>query len=894
MLKCLPCLCILLACTTVALAQDDLAVTVDDLILNSRYQEAVQLLDRQTSQTPSPVWLNKKAEALMRLGELQLAEDILRNTEDQLQRKPDPVAQAMTRTNLGFLQLNRGRFDRAEELLSEAVDALAGYTHTHGILVANAHAYLGLAYMSQGKYTQAQDELHRALAIRRELPKNREAWMAATYNDLGLAYSRADKDRALDFYEQAHNMYRELYGDEDARIAVSSINTGILYRDLELFGDAVANFETALKIANRVYAGAHPTKAIALYNLGQTYLRLNDQESAMRFYDQALKMYKDYYGEKHPEVSSVLNAMGNLRLSRDDFDGALDYYQAALKANVPDFNSADVTADPPLRGYYNGTVLLHTLLFKAQAFEARYIRKSLKFSDLQEALNTLVRCDSLIDQLRHHTTNENDKLALGSMAEEVYGDGVRISHQAALSAFRKHDYYEKAFYFAEKSKAAVLLEAISDTDAKSFAGVPTAMLEEERDLKSSLAVVARKLAERPSAEEEQDLRKTAFDLRNKYDRFIDAMERDYPSYFNLKFNVAAPTIAQIQSLLPSHTAVISYFIDTRNQQLYTFILRNNQYMLRQKSLPANFERYINGLRNGAYFQEMDAFRTSAYELSRLLIPRLPKSVTDLVILPTGHLGLVPFETLLTANPKPGQPYRELPYVIRRYSVRYEFSASLLARKHQKENRGTAPSILLCAPVQFPHHASLADLPGTEQEIRDISTLFTGRNLTASVLAREQAAEQRIKSGALKEYRYLHFATHGIVDEYRPELSRIFLQQDEKEDGDLFAGEIYNLELNAALVTLSACQTGLGKIAGGEGVIGLSRALVYAGAENIVVSFWNVADESTATLMKDFYRELVSGKKENYSRALRHAKLTMISDARHAAPFHWAPFVLIGF
>src|SRR5690606_10010049 len=121
-------------------------------------------------------------------------------------------------------------------------------------------------------------------------------------------------------------------------------------------------------------------------------------------------------------------------------------------------------------------------------------------------------------------------------------------------------------------------------------------------------------------------------------------------------------------------------------------------------------------------------------------------------------------------------------------------------------------------------------------------------------------------------------THGIVDENNPELSRIFLQTDsEAEDGNLFSGEIYNLHLNADLVTLSACQTGLGKISKGEGVIGLSRALVYAGAKNIMVSFWSVADESTAVLMTDFYKLLLEKPAINYSENLREAKLNMIDS-----------------
>jgi CHAT domain-containing protein len=163
-----------------------------------------------------------------------------------------------------------------------------------------------------------------------------------------------------------------------------------------------------------------------------------------------------------------------------------------------------------------------------------------------------------------------------------------------------------------------------------------------------------------------------------------------------------------------------------------------------------------------------------------------------------------------------------------------------------------------------------------------------------VLTRNQATEAAIKDKNLKNFALVHFATHGIVDEVNPELSRIFLQSDSKsEDGNLFSGEIYNLQFGAELVTLSACQTGLGKLSKGEGVIGLSRALTYAGAKRIVVSFWSVADESTSVLMTDFYKNILQKQDQNFSQALRQAKLQLISNHQYAAPYYWAPFILIG-
>jgi CHAT domain-containing protein len=141
---------------------------------------------------------------------------------------------------------------------------------------------------------------------------------------------------------------------------------------------------------------------------------------------------------------------------------------------------------------------------------------------------------------------------------------------------------------------------------------------------------------------------------------------------------------------------------------------------------------------------------------------------------------------------------------------------------------------------------------------------------------------------------LHFATHGIVDEQSPELSRIFLKESDTDDGNLFSGEIFNLSLNADLVALSACQTGLGKISKGEGVIGLSRALVYAGARNIMVSYWSVSDESTSQMMTRFYQDVLKSNTPSYRKTLQQVKIKMIQEKKYGAPFYWAPFVLIGF
>jgi CHAT domain-containing protein/tetratricopeptide (TPR) repeat protein len=888
---------------------------VNDLLLDSRFAETIALADQYLAQPnlsreTTIALTTKKAEALIKLGQLQDAEKLL-NT-GLTQAGTDTYCQAMTLGTTGFLRLNQGRYDMAEETLKKAQGAFETAGKANSLDAAQVIANLGLVYMSAGKYEQAEEQLQMALSLRQAMLKGSHELVAATYNDLGLVYSATDKDKALDYYEQkALPLYKQLHGAEHSKIAITLTNIGIIYRDSELYGDATNNFEAALKIWNKAYPGAHPTKAFVLYNLGLTYALVGNKKAAGEYYAQSRKMYEESYGFKHPEVTNVLNAVGNLLLSENKYDEALQAYQQAIQANVRNFDNNDISASPRVHEYYHGTRLLYSMLFKAEALEARYYRKTVKFADLKLALSTLHTCDTLIDILRQQTTNELDKIQLAGIADEVYADGVRIAQEAGISSPSKRKYYEDAFYFAEKSKGAVLLEAIADAHAKSFAGIPANLLEEEHDLNAAIKLTAQKLAQKPSAEEEKHLRETSFALKRNYETFIQRLEKQFPDYYNLKFNPVSPSIAQLQGLLDDNTALLSYFIDEKQSHigedvdkastgpatgfhLFIFEITRKSFTITDHALPAGFNKYITGLRNGLFFSDLKTYTLSARKLHDLLIPRIPKRIQQLVILPTRNLGVIPFEALLTRETS-STDYKTLPYLINRFDIRYEFSGGLILQKSREKTAPMTPAILLCAPVSFPAKDQLNDLPGTEAEVKAISGLFQSKSFENASYVNQEASEQLIKSDKLGHYNLLHFATHGVVDEKNPELSRIFLQSSsDAEDGNLFSGEIYNLKLKANLVTLSACQTGLGKISKGEGVVGLSRALVYAGAKNILVSFWSVSDASTAALMTDFYGNLLGGNTGDYSRNLRKAKLHLIQKGDYSTPYYWAPFVLIGF
>jgi len=872
--------------------------SIDDLIRDANYDQAITQINTALGNTSNPgtqlALKNKKAETLIRQGKFQEAVTLLNELTAVANKTAEQ--QAIVQSTSGLLYLNQGRNDQAIESLQQALLNFEKAGKSNSLEAAQTMTHLGNTYRTIGQFKQAEEQLMMALDVRqKQLPPTSE-WIAATYNDLGLVYVLFDHDKALDYYEKALVIYEKIHGKDHPKVATARTNIGFAYQRAELYGDATNNFEAALATWEKIYPQPHPAKALTLYDLGLNYQYTNNYKAAHGYYERALAMYEQCYGKKHPDIARVRNFNGRLYLIEGKYADALNQLQGALQANVSDFNASDTEVNPRLKNFYDGGILLTSLLNKAKALETRHFNKTLKFSDLTMALTTLQKCDTLIDLLRQQITNESDKIALGAAENEVYADGVRMAYETGIEALKKKSYFEQAFYFAEKSKSAVLLEAISDSQAKSFAGIPADLLEEEKNLKAAIALCSQKLAQKPSADEEKYLRETSYSLNRSYQAFIKKLEGQFPEYFNLKFNTNAPTIDDLQKKLGASTALLSYFIDEKNSRLYIFQITHSKYNVVTHSLPKDFDRWITGMRNGIFYSELKAYRQSAASLSDLLLPKtLPRSVDDLILLPTGRLSIIPFEALFTDEVKETDTYSTLPYWIKQYAVRYEFSAGLILQKAEHQKKTANPSILLCAPVTFADATGLDDLPGTESEVKEIAQLFGSKNLTCGLYVKQKADEKLVKSGDLKNFSYLHFATHGVVDESNPELSRIFLQSDVgSEDGNLFAGEIYNLSLNAELVTLSACQTGLGKISRGEGVIGLSRALVYAGAESIVVSFWSVADESTSVLMKDFYQQMLDHPNQSFSQSLRLAKRNLIAKDSYSSPYFWAPFVLIGF
>ena len=334
-------------------------------------------------------------------------------------------------------------------------------------------------------------------------------------------------------------------------------------------------------------------------------------------------------------------------------------------------------------------------------------------------------------------------------------------------------------------------------------------------------------------------------------------------------------------------------------------------------------------------EDLAAFVAAANALYKAAVEPATSAFGDkrLLVVADGALNYIPFEALVKSTE--ATDYSSLSYLIKTNEIVYAPSASVVAAIRQQRGSVSGKSILLVADPIFNSSdprlkgnsaaqatgqtrglglglesaindvtdsavsaggLQLARLAGTRVEAEEIAKIARTGGGQPDLWIDLNASEDNVRTRDMNNYRVIHIATHGLLDAQRPQFTGVVLSLvgNKTNDGFLRTDEIFNLRMNPALVMLSACETGLGKEKRGEGVIGLTRAFMYAGAPTVGVTLWSVADKSTAELMTDFYRRFLgSGASASASSAMRDAQLSMISAKKYSAPFYWAPFVLVG-
>ena len=370
--------------------------------------------------------------------------------------------------------------------------------------------------------------------------------------------------------------------------------------------------------------------------------------------------------------------------------------------------------------------------------------------------------------------------------------------------------------------------------------------------------------------------------------------------------------------------------------------------LRAQLIPSKLQRRIVGIDvaeanrglgvAAAAPEDVAPFVAASNALYKVVLEPAAGMIADkrVMIVADGALSYIPFEVLLKASES--GDFSSLGYLVKTNEVVYAPSASVVGAIKQQRTKAAGRAMLIIADPVFNSNdtrarkptaatpaadaevrglgiqSALADvggsapapnpqmeglplarLNGTRTEAEQISKLAKASGGQADVWLDLDANEDNLGTRDVSKYRIIHVATHGLLNADRPQFTGVVLSLvgNKTHDGFVRTDEVFNLRLGSPLVMLSACETGLGKEKRGEGVLGLTRAFMYAGAPTVGVSLWSVADKSTADLMTDFYKRLLTAEGTTSSSALRGAQLAMISGKKYSAPFYWAPFVLVG-
>ncbi len=836
---------------------------------------------------------------------------------------------AISLNNMGEVYDLKGEYDIALDYFMKSMtirEQINGKKHPETAL---AYSNVGAMYGQKGEYVKAIDYHAKALEIRQAVFKAKHPDIARSYNNIGMIhYQKKNYKEAINYYEKALDIRLEVLGNQHPDVAQSYNNMGVAEYLKENYIKALDYYTKSMEIRAEVFGTTHPDLAQVYNNIGSTYFKMNEYEQALEFYMQTLRLQELNLGKKHPSVAGTYNNLAGGYYQIKQYEKSLTNFHLSLIANSPNFEDKNLETMPLTHDFMDAKRAVTALLGKAEAW-LKLHQKQANEAQLKLAYQHLLSADELIDQTRNLYANEADKILLAETVHQMTDLAIQVCKNLHIYS-QNIKYLHDTFYFIEKSKSAVLLASIA---ARNFDALPKELLEQEKYLRQEISIRENKLMGERAGNHTLDAKKLGllqnkiFDLKRQYDKLIQEFKQKHPKYYDLKYDVKIKSVADLrQSILKEQpkTAILQYFIG-RNDMIYIGILTAQKYEILRLTGANQMDKSVRGLRNAIKFQVDKVYAEYASELHQMIMEPVERylsknklKINKLIIINDGMTAYLPFGTLLTKKVKNIEKinYKKLHYLNKRYTLSYTFSATLMDNKYHQKLFGDSSYIAFAPVFQEDTEGSvlnergntisawasasfMADgrnitpLPATKIETESIQNLYERKKMTTRNMTEKHASEFHLKTNMLQQYRYIHFATHGFMDENNPYMSGLLMAQDatSKEDGILYAGEIYNLELKADLVMLSACQTGLGKIVRGEGLIGLTRGFLYAGAKNVGVSMWKVADESTSQLMIQFYKQLLRNKTK--AKALQKAKRKLIRSKTYQHPYYWGSFVLIG-
>lgn len=671
---------------------------------------------------------------------------------------------------------------------------------------------------------------------------------------------------------------------------------------------AMQKLDSAIYLAKSSSFISSGDYGVLSYFKGLFYYYLKDQEEALPYFFQAI----DLIEQDDKLLMDAYHRIVTIYTIKKDYRKALLYVNRGI-AVLLDGHSEKEFED----GINRFPLLQYGELIQFRAYVYRefaiFNNDSLQYLEL--SLQDVQKSVYILEKYKRNLVFESDALYLNRRYKYFYSKTIEALYRL-YEVTGEDSLIEQAMEYSEMEKVSALLYTIQRNKALYQSGIPAEKVKEIEQLYKKLnQVEAKRYQEQANINlNNSDL----FGLNMQLNQLIQsinteevALEKNYPGYREIKYDVHPPGLDSLYEM-SKEKAIVEYVVSS--DRLYIFTLVDCQLQMKVMRINRGFVPLIDSLQQmvsnvqhiNFSLTEQKQFMDLSHRLYSIVLQPVEKIVADkpLLIVPDEQLALIPFEILVkTVSPQTRVNYNKLDYLIKHQDISYAYSLTLMQKQEAENTRKNNHRIFAVAPG-YEHLAgnpgsqyvalrdardNLGVLEGARKEVKQV-----GKHLKGKLLIDEAASEEQFKKEAGK-YSVLHLAMHTLINNEEPLYSKMLFtpDADTAEDGLLNTYELADLELDADLVVLSACNTGFGKLNKGEGIVGLSRGFFQAGCKSLLATLWSVSDKTSLKVIDGFYSNLQDGKSKSESISQTKRAYLQETKGMWAHPFFWAGYIVIG-
>lgn len=807
---------------------------------------------------------------------------------------------------LGILYRQMGDFEASSRVLENAIQYFIEKKDSS--ILANFYNALANTTQSFGDFGRALDFHFKSLELRKKLGNKRRIGVA--YNNMANCYLGLDqKNEAKKCLDKSIKLFQEV---EQWK------GLGTSYGILSRINFEEKNCEKALEFAilslenfkkNKNELNRKTFQIWSYHDLSQAYKCQNKLDNSKNALNNSITL-SDEIGYLSAQVyGRVLQTL--LALKEKKYEEGFPIIQKALTL-ISNEDLIELNQNPKLENIEVNRNSISVLQLKGELFLEQYFNQKQDLDNLKQGFGTFLLGIDLIEKLKLKYVESSSKEELQAAYIAVF-EGAIASAYELFKLSKDKKYLLKILELSEKSKAVLLFQALKEGNAKKFANIPDSLIHLENKINSEINYNEQKifnLKNNTNAEREIfDLKEKTFELKNRKKHLLTYLEENFEKYYRIKYESKLPKLNEIQKNLKKEEAIVEYFIGEK-RHFAILILKNDFQVypikiehLEEKiselrfSISAPWSNDISVNKN-IFYKE---YTKSAFEIYRkiwnLFDSKIKNNINNIIIIPDGVLGYLPFEILLSDSVVNSKNFKTHPYLIKNYNYSYAYSIASLLELNAQKNKPSKQLIAFAPFTESPNILAenqqrnyiLNPLIWSKKETENIRKIWNGE----SYFGRQANASKFIQNVA--DYQIVHLATHAKANDQNIRKTGILLAND--TDSTQFRliniADIYNLKLNAEMVVLSACETALGKLKRGEGIISLARAFTFAGSKNIITTLWSIEDQASGKIMEKFYFNLKGKQAKDVS--LRKAKLDYLAEQDHqfAHPYFWAGIISVG-